>query len=476
MNQCTHCQAEIPADAQFCSHCGTPTEESQTDSAPTKKADSHEEKMEANSKHQAVSTSTVPDASDATALPTLRTRRMHSKSPISPFPQDPWLPLGTSDAEDATSDETASNTSESPQEEAASDPPEAARTIKQVSLTPPVATPLEQEEFDAHENSVQSLIAEHEESNIDALDTISLPTAPVEPVSAAPTEEHSDVPAFPITISDEITSTPTSELAHTPVLPASVPDEVTSTISEPPRTPVLSASGPEVIPSTPASPPPTFPAPVWETPRPASLPPQTPQAATPLPQLPGSTGMLKSRNRMLLVILVVALVVLAGGAGAFALLRQNTSAGAQCNSQQGSCASNTPAVHGKPTSLAISGAVSGTMSIVAKPTCQYSSSGNLRTLLVNLSGTLNNQLYNFGFTIQHYNGPGTYSNPAPDVALLFVAPGTITNGWSNSDPAATGSITVERGEQTGNITYTLAGTGTNAKTQLQISGNWTCGS
>lgn len=179
---------------------------------------------------------------------------------------------------------------------------------------------------------------------------------------------------------------------------------------------------------------------------------------------------------MLLIIFLVAVVVLAGGAGIFALLRQNASTGTQCASQQGTCASNTPTVHGKPTNLAVSGALSGTLSLVAKPTCQYSSSGNLRTLLVNLSGTLNNQLYNFGFTIQHYNGPGTYSNPAPDVALLFSTPGDLTNGWSNSDPTATGSITVERGEQTGNITYTLNGTGTTAKTQLQISGNWTCGS
>lgn len=454
--------------------------------------------MEITNKHPAVSTSTAPDAPDATAtstpsetpeanaLPTLRTRRMHSKSSISPFPQDSWLPLGTAE-EEAEEESTTLETT--------ADAPEASPTLRQVPLTPPVATPLDQEEFEASEDSVQSLIAEKDEPGIDALDTVSLPTPTKDQLATASTSELTHTPAFPISIPDEITSTPTGELAGEPVLSTSTPDVIPATPTDQlTNVPAFPVPVPET--PRPATPPPSFKAitPVPETPRPATPPPSfeaprpatpppsfqaTPSESTVLPPLPSSTAARKSKNRMVLVLILVALVILVGGGtGILVLVRQNasTGAGTQCTSQQNTCTSNTPAVHGKPTSLTLSNALTGTISIVAKPTCQISRAGDLSTLLVNLSGSLNNQLYNFGFTIQHYNGPGDYSNPAPDVTILFATPGDITNGWSNSDPTATGSITVERGEQTGNINYTLAGTGTRAKTQIQVSGNWTCGS
>ena len=172
-------------------------------------------------------------------------------------------------------------------------------------------------------------------------------------------------------------------------------------------------------------------------------------------------------------------IVLAGGAGTFALLRQQASTGTntQCNAQQTSCASGSPAsAHGKPTLLTFSGKIAGPMSIVAHPNCQSATSGSLRTLTVYLSGTINDQLYNLSFAIEHYNGPGTYDNATASIIILFDLPGDSTsNGWSNSVPTASGNITVDRGEQTGSITYTLGGVGTRAGTQVQASGNWTCG-
>jgi hypothetical protein len=198
-----------------------------------------------------------------------------------------------------------------------------------------------------------------------------------------------------------------------------------------------------------------------------------------LPRKLKKTSVIKTRA--LIVMMLVILVVLVGGAGigTFALIHQNTSAGAttQCNGQQTSCAGGSSAqVNGKPTRLTFSGTVVGPMSIVAKPRCQISTAGNLRVLAVNLSGTISGQLYNFGFVIEHYNGPGTYNNSAANTTILFDVPGqSTTNGWNNSAPTDNGSITVARGEQTGSISYTLSGVGTQANMQIQTTGNWTCG-
>jgi hypothetical protein len=179
--------------------------------------------------------------------------------------------------------------------------------------------------------------------------------------------------------------------------------------------------------------------------------------------------------RPLIVALIIVLMVLAAGVGAFALGRQNAPASTQCNAQQTNCTNGSPVVvNGKPTHLTFSGAVAGPMTIVAKPDCQSATSGNLRTLTINLSGTINGQLYNFNFAIEHYTGPNTYSSAAGTI-ILFDVPGESTNGWDNSAPTDTGSITVDRGEQTGSISYTLSGVGTHANTQIQATGNWTCG-
>jgi hypothetical protein len=278
-------------------------------------------------------------------------------------------------------------------------------------------------------------------------------------IPSTPTGALTYTPAVPTSAHDVLSATPTDELTHAPTVPASAPANLPSlaageTLTE---APVFSLPTPEKR----------------STPRPVNM----DQTATPLP-LSSRKGPFTGRNRTLIVALIVVLVVLAGGAGAFALVRQHTSTStsAQCSSQQASCTGGSPTnVHAKATSLTFSGTVTGPMSILAKPNCQSSTSGDLRTLMINLSGTLNDKLYNFGFTIQHYNGPGTYNNAAPDITILFDVPGDITNGWSNSDPSDSGTITVERGDQTGSISYTLSGTGTSAKTQIQVTGNWTCG-
>jgi hypothetical protein len=186
------------------------------------------------------------------------------------------------------------------------------------------------------------------------------------------------------------------------------------------------------------------------------------------------------RSKLSLTLLIVVLLVLVGGVGTFILLSQHAATGAspQCNLPQVTCVNGTPVnLHKQATNLTFSGAVAGPMSIVGNTRCQIATAGNLRTLTVNLSGMVNNQLYNFGFAIERYNGPGNYSNATTAITILFDAPGeSTTNGWSNSASTDTGSIMVERGEQNGSISYTLSGIGKQAGTQIQAAGNWTCDS
>jgi hypothetical protein len=185
-------------------------------------------------------------------------------------------------------------------------------------------------------------------------------------------------------------------------------------------------------------------------------------------------------GRRWLVVALVILLVLAGGAGAFALIRQQTSADAssQCaGSPQAGCANTATGgsrVHA--TQLTFSGSISGPLTLSAQVRCQTTTTGNLRTLMVTLSGTVGGQLYNFGFVINNYTGPGTYNAPSPTLTILLDVPGEATNnGWGNTSSTDSGTITVERGERTGSITYVLSGFGSRAGTQIQVSGEWACG-
>lgn len=189
----------------------------------------------------------------------------------------------------------------------------------------------------------------------------------------------------------------------------------------------------------------------------------------------------RRRSRALIAISILALIVIAGSAGTFVFTRGQTSASgspnsSQCAGQQAGCAGNTPGSGGKDaTHLMFSGAASGLMKVNASPRCQRAAVANLHTLTVTLTGVVGGQIYNFGFTIERYNGPGTYSSATTSTTVLFDIPGeSTTNGWGNNSPAGSGTITIARGEQTGSISYLLHGFGTQSGTQIQVSGNWAC--
>ena len=184
------------------------------------------------------------------------------------------------------------------------------------------------------------------------------------------------------------------------------------------------------------------------------------------------------RGVVLLIVVLVVVVVLAGGVGALVALRQNTLAGAasQCTGQQSGCTQHTPgAGNAGVTRLVFSGAVSGPLTVSASPDCQATSTGSFRTWMVSLSGVVGEQLYNFGFVINRYHGPGTYSADTASAVILLDLPGEATNnGWGNVAPTDTGGITVSKGEQTGSINAVLSGFGSRKGTQVQVSGNWAC--
>lgn len=184
-------------------------------------------------------------------------------------------------------------------------------------------------------------------------------------------------------------------------------------------------------------------------------------------------------GRRWLVVALVILLVLAGGAGTLALIRQQTSAGAssQCaGSQQASCANTATIGRAHATQLTFSGSISGPMTVSAQVRCQATTTQNLRTMMVTFSGTVGGQFYNFGFVLNNYTGPGTYTTSAPSLTILLDVPGEATNnGWGNTSPKDSGTITIARGEQAGNITYILSGFGTRMGTQVQVSGDWACG-
>ncbi len=489
MQQCTHCQADLPANAQFCSRCGQPAEESQTLSAHLDDVDLGEEDLETTSKQAVVTVPATPP------LPALRTRRMHPQTSISEFP--PAMGLASDTAED---DEDCPDPDASRAQQGFSSP------ILQLPLTPPIEpfddSPHEQEASaeaeDAAPASTSQVTQTPQESAEEEPDAASRATMPLESEAASPVQEQEETLAPEQTTSDTISTLPTGGLPPAPTPAATESDDIaaspTGALEETPVPGDISTSATDNL-AAPSSASVTtqhdnttgtteepkyvspFPPPTPErrsTPRPASLKARPGRRA-------GASARVKRayQTRTVLLSVIVVLIVLGAAAGSFALLRQHgqVGTGAQCSASATSCAGGSQGtVHGHPTHLTFSGSVAGPMTIFAKPRCQISTAGGLRALAVNLSGTINNQFYNFGFLIERYHGAGIYSNATASITILFDAPGQSTvNGWGNSAPADTGSITVDRGEQTGSISYTLSGVGTQANTQVQTSGNWTCG-
>ncbi len=371
MHQCTHCQADLPDHAQFCSHCGTPVSDDQIESvddtniADTNIAMEQSESTFQTEQEQSQSAAVLADS----AAPTENTALIE--------------------------EDGFSNGAQQPVERAA-----------------------EEEAGSAHEVIPASEAIDSSEGLEEASPEPALPLAP-----AISEEEAGDAGE----------SQPASEQAD--LESAGPPDQA--------------ARGEDAQPEL----------------SPVSV---------------QSTKKQGGAGRRWLVVALVVLLVLAGGAGAFALIRQQTIAGAsaQCTgSQQANCASTaTGGSSAHATQLTFSGSISGPMTVSAQVRCQTTTTQNLRTLMVTLSGTVAGQLYNFGFVINNYTGPGSYTTGAPSLTILLDVPGEATNnGWGNTSPTDSGTITIARGEQAGSITYTLSGFGTRAGTQVQISGNWTCG-
>lgn len=373
MRHCLHCQAELPASAQFCNKCGTPVEDDPSPLAqPGEMTDIANEQQE-----------DAPQDEQSSLLETA-----------------PRLPVTPAEQETADIAQEADTPAEADAPDEAEVPDEAAAQ----------------------------------------------PEGDPEPVLQPATIQQADAPETP----DQFPTAPEIQIPEPQDLP--VYEQEPATVQQTP------AALDEVVTPLPRDP--------------------LEENYTPAPARQGRGG----RGRALIIVLLIVLIVIAGGAGAVIFMRGQTQAGgtspgsSQCANQQAGCANSVPNSNGKDaTQLSFSGAASGLMKINAMPRCQRAAVANLSTLTVTLTGVVGGQTYNFGFVIEHYNGPGAYSSATTSTTVLFDVPGqSTTNGWGNNSPADSGTITVARGEQAGNISYLLHGFGTQSGTQVQVSGNWAC--
>lgn len=487
MRQCTHCQAQLPEHAQFCSHCGTSAPYDPDQSLANTEADTAEE----TSRAEQSQLSLPPSAASATAEePALISEKLPSETDQTTA-QPPLTEItDSSDHQDAPALQAP-----------AGSPP---------TTTP--TTPTIEETSRAEQSQVSPLAAltPGEESALSSEKLLSeTEKLPAQPPVARITDssDHQDVPALqapagsppavtPVTPTSEETSQAEqgqiSSLAaltsgEEPVLSSEeLPNETAQPLAQPPIAEVADSSDPLDVPAAPSEDAPAASPqavmsiaemssgedaePVRDQDRPDEkrLP-----ASPPVSAPAGKRGL---TARIWLVSALVILLVLAAGAGVFALLRQQIPTGAaSCTGlAQAGCAPT--ATGGSRTSIAqltFSGSISGPMKISALVRCQATTMENLRTLMVTLSGTVGEHFYNFGFVINHYSGPGSYNT---SLTVLLDVPGeAINNGWGNMSPTDGGTITIARGEQRGSITYALSGFGTRAGTQVQVSGDWTCG-
>ena len=396
MLQCTHCQAELPASAQFCSHCGTPVEAVQPQSSKS--------------------------APDAEETPAPVVENQHSETPQQPLEIPTEETSGEPEQEQSLPQESGS--ADEKNSSPAEDSPEQQRP----------STTLVEDSSEQHQPT--TLVEDSPEQYPSAL------------LVEGSYEQHQQVP--------------TAEDADQRQVEAGELDEPTLNVEQTQRT---QDEGEDIsLPST-------------QEVREADTYSETQEEDVQPRPLP-ARGKRPRIGAIVPIAVLIALVVLAGGAGAFVFLRQHTPASSQCIGQQAGCAAVTSgAGRANATHLIFSGTISGSMTLDASVLCQSAATGNLHTLTVTLSGTIGSQLYNFGFAIDNYHGPGTYDNTSPLLTILLDTPGEATdNGWGNRSPTDTGSITIERGERAGSISYLLSGFGSHSGTQVQISGNWICGS
>lgn len=511
MQQCIHCKADLPADAQFCDRCGTSVEEEQhqfAESTSTTTDDAAD--MEDTSKRQAVSSSS-PE------LRTIRTRRMHSQQSIPDFPQGGMFPL---ELPEEPALENVENLDFAPPAEPGEQNGSGATSCALEPSEPNI--PSEQEAAPADSEYETSEPSEDQAASSPAPDAAETPTIQIEdlptqivpatPAKAletpieipATTAQPAETPAAAETL-EETPATP-AQSAETPAAAPTETEEATvilarpaeaSTTAEPQEeaTAVPVQSIESTAPEKPAEPPPLLGA--WPgettaipaTPTPESAQPEAAADASTVKASPTTPATLdlpepqpvrrKGRGKLVAIIVIVVLVVLAGGAGAFALINQRTPTGtaAQCTGQQTGCANSSPTSgHAGASHLVFANAVSGPLAVNGQSHCQVVTLANQRALTVTLSGTVNGKFYNFGFTIARYQGAKTYDSAAGSLTVLLDVPGeSTTNGWGNTVPADAGTVTVARGEQAGSISFLLSGFGAQAGTQVQVSGDWACG-
>lgn len=185
----------------------------------------------------------------------------------------------------------------------------------------------------------------------------------------------------------------------------------------------------------------------------------------------------------ILLSLLVGLVIIAGGLGAFVLIRHinNNQPASVATPLTDGGATATPGTSPTPSStpvsaniFIVSGALTGSMTVVSFRACGTLGAGYAIFAIVSLNG----QQYNLNILFPTYHGAGTYTNTAVsdqvNIGLNNGTGGQGTRAWNTPQAHNNGSgiinSDVNSGSLIGIILYS-----TFDKGKVQLAGNWRCG-
>jgi len=187
-------------------------------------------------------------------------------------------------------------------------------------------------------------------------------------------------------------------------------------------------------------------------------------------------------TKIIATIIVIAVIV-AGGAGAFAIARQHQSSShtapsvSKHNSGTASSSGTVNSTKAGPNTFILTGAVNGTLSKVNITTC--GDSPQIPAYSLDLSGTLNNDPYSLILDIPNNNSQ-TGNN---DLTGTFVFPNSSSYGaqistgtqvWGGTDKDVHGKVIINSDNVSGTISDLTFPRADGTPGQIILNGNWLC--
>jgi hypothetical protein len=180
----------------------------------------------------------------------------------------------------------------------------------------------------------------------------------------------------------------------------------------------------------------------------------------------------------ILLSILVGMVIVAGGAGAVVLVRQNNSNQPASlvtpQTDDGATLTPTPSPTPVPTNIfTVSGALTGSLTVVSFRACGTLGAGYAIFAIVSLNG----QQYNLNILFLSYHGAGAYTNTAAsdqvNIGLNNSVGGAGARAWNTSQAHDNGSGIINNDGTSGSLTgFTLYSTFDKGK--VLFAGNWRC--